>query len=260
MWEEPCLSGTRGSGTVFFSGCNLRCVFCQNAPLSRGLEGEDVTVGRLCELLLTLSDSGVHNINLVTPTHFTDLICEALSRVRDRLAVPVVWNSSGYELPETLEMTRGLVDIYLPDFKYVSPELAAKYSAAGDYAPVAAEALRFMHGMLGPVRLGEDGLMRSGVLVRHLCLPGCRRDSMAVLRLIADTVPVKEILLGLMAQYTPDFYTGEDKNLRRRITTFEYESVRDLALELGFDGYMQSPRSATSAFTPPFTGKLTVEL
>lgn len=259
-FEEPCLSGTRGSGTVFFSGCQMHCAFCQNRELSFDGIGEDISVGRLSELFLVLRDSGVHNINLVTPTHFTPLICEALAAVKPRLGIPVVWNSSGYELPETLEMTRGLADIYLPDFKYISPEIAAKYAACPDYAERATAALRKMYALAGPCARGEDGLLQRGVLVRHLCLPGCRQDSIAVLHRIAETVPADRILLGLMAQYTPSFYVGEEKTMRRRVTTFEYESVRKAALELGFEGYMQSPTAATEEFTPHFTEKLTVDL
>lgn len=269
MYEEPPISGTRGSGTVFFSGCSLSCLFCQNRELSRDCLGEDVTPAELASLFLRLRDAGVHNVNLVTPTHYTDRICEALAMVKGELGIPVVWNCGGYELPETLELTRGLVDIYMPDFKYVSPELAEKFSAAPDYADRAAEALRFMVELLGPVELDGDGLMTRGVLVRHLVLPGCRRDSIAVLRKIAETVPVSEILLGLMSQYTPDFYVpepargltaAEDRALSRRVTTYEYETVRAEALRLGFDGFMQSPHSATTAFTPHFTKKLTVDL
>lgn len=259
-FEEPCLSGTRGSGTVFFSGCQMHCAFCQNRELSFGGIGEEISAARLSELFLQLRDAGVHNINLVTPTHFTPQICEALAAVRPRLGIPVVWNSSGYELPGTLGLTRGLVDIYLPDFKYVSPEIAAKYSACPDYADRAAEALAYMFDMLGPCVRDAEGLLRRGVLVRHLCLPGCRKDSAAVLHRIADTVPTDKILLGLMAQYTPSFYVGEDKTMRRRVTTFEYESVRKTALALGFDGYMQSPTAATEEFTPHFTERLTVDL
>lgn len=269
LYEEPPISGTRGSGTVFFSGCSLSCVFCQNRELSRDCIGEDISPARLAGLFFRLRDAGVHNINLVTPTHYTDLICEALALAKPALGIPVVWNSGGYELPETLELTRGLVDIYLPDFKYVSPALSEKFSGAADYAAHAAEALKFMYGMLGPVCFGADGMMTRGVLVRHLVLPGCRRDSIDVLNTIAQTVPVSGILLGLMSQYTPDFYVpeparelsaAEDKALRRRVTTFEYETVRAEALRLGFDGFMQSPQAATTAFTPHFTEKLTVEL
>ncbi len=260
MWEEPCISGTRGSGTVFFSGCSLRCVFCQNAPLSRECRGEDVSTGRLAELFLEIQASGAHNVNLVTPTHFTDGICEALSTVRDRLLIPVVWNSSGYELPGTLAMTRGLVDIYMPDIKYSDPHLAEEFSSAPDYPEYALKSLSFMYGMLGPAVIGPDGLMKRGILVRHLVLPGCRHDSIDALRGIAAAVPPGDVILSLMAQYTPSFYGGGDGRLRRRVTTFEYESVREEALRLGFGGYMQSPCSATEGFTPAFTDTLTVDL
>lgn len=268
MYEEPSVSGKRGSGTVFFSGCSMGCVFCQNRELSRDCLGEDISPRRLAEIFLMLDASGVHNINLVTPTHYTDKICEALAMVKHRLTIPVAWNSSGYELPETIAMTEGLVDIYMPDFKYVSPELSEKFSDAPDYAEYAARSLAFMYKMLGdPVFDGNGadsgdprGLLKHGVLVRHLVLPGCRKDSIEVLRLVARTVPADKVLLGLMSQYTPDFYSGDVKDLRRRVTTFEYKSVRDEALRLGFDGYMQDPASATTAFTPAFTGKLTFDL
>ena len=259
MWEEPCISGSMGSGTVFFSGCSLGCVFCQNKPLSCDCIGEDVTAERLGKIFLDVQSSGAHNINLVTPTHFTDKIADALKLVRQRLEIPVVWNSSGYELPGTLSLLQGLVDIYMPDFKYISPELAVEYSSAPDYADYAAMSLKYMYDMLGPAEM-SGGLMKRGVLVRHLVLPGCRKDSIAVLEKIAETVPVGDIILGLMAQYTPDFYKGKHANLRRRVTTFEYESVRKRANELGFEGYMQSPMSATTGFTPEFTDKLKIEL
>jgi len=260
MWEEPCISGTEGSGTVFFSGCQMKCAFCQNRELSVDCIGEEITPEHLSEIFLEIQASGVHNINLVTPTHFTPLVCEAIAKVKTQLAIPVVWNSSGYELPETLEMTNGLVDVYMPDFKYISTELAERFSGCRDYAEYAAASLKYMYDVLGPYKKDENGMLRTGVLVRHLCLPGCRQDSIAVLEKIAETVPVKDILLGLMAQYTPSFYRGDDKNMKRKVTTFEYESVRDEALRLGFDGYMQSPTAACEGFTPHFTDTLTIDL
>ena len=183
-----------------------------------------------------------------------------LAAVKGKLHVPVVWNSGGYERPETLERLRGLVDIYMPDFKYISSELSLRYSGVRDYAERTAEAIAFMYKMLGRAEFDEGGLMRRGVLVRHLVLPACRRDSEAVLRRLAEIVPPADVVLGLMSQYTPSFYSGEEKNLRRRVTTFEYESVRKVALELGFEGYMQSPMSATAEFTPKFTNDLKIEL
>lgn len=260
FYEEPCISGSRGSGTVFFSGCVLSCVFCQNKPISRQGLGEDISVRRLSELFLELQSSGVHNVNLVTPTQYTAKICEALALVKGELKIPVVWNSGGYELPETLKLTRGLVDIYMPDFKYISSELSLRYSGASDYAECTADAIAFMYDTLGRAVFDDDAMMRKGLLVRHLVLPACRKDSEAVLRRLADIVPPKDIVLGLMSQYTPSFYGGEEKSLRRRVTSFEYEYVRGVALELGFEGYMQSPTSATAEFTPKFSNTLKIEL
>ena len=167
--EEPCISGTRGSGAVFFSGCNLRCVFCQNRTISRGERGKEITVAQLRDIFLRLRDEGVHNINLVTPSHYTRQIAEALSGLE--LGIPVVWNSSGYECVETLHMLDGLVQVYLPDLKYALPEPAARYSAAADYPQVARAAILEMYRQTGPFRLDEDGMLRRGVLIRHLILP-----------------------------------------------------------------------------------------
>ena len=259
-WEEPCISGSRGSGTFFFSGCSLKCVFCQNAALSRGCAGEDISEERLAGLFLRAQSAGVHNINLVTPTHFTPGIVRSLSRVRDRLEIPVVWNSSGYEKPETLESTRGLVDVFLPDFKYSSSETAKKLSGCPDYPETALRAIEKMYEIAGDPVMDEDGLIRSGVVVRHLCLPGRRKESVEALGMLASAVPVKGIILSLMSQYTPDFYSGEDKSLHRRLTTFEYESVVAEARRLGFSGYTQSRSSQDAAFTPGFTDRLQILL
>lgn len=258
-FEEPAICGKGGAGTVFFSGCNLRCVFCQNSAISRQSVGRELDAVGLSELFLEVAASGVDCLDLVTPTHFTPTVAEALSLVKEKLGIPVVWNSGGYESTSSLELLRGLVDVYLPDFKYVSPGIAASYSSAPDYADRALEALAFMYGMLGAARF-EGERMRRGIIVRHLVLPGCRSDSMAVLHRIAKAVPVGEIRLSLMSQYTPDFYAGDEKNLRRRLTTFEYESVRAEALALGFEGYMQAPSSASSDYTPKFGREFCVDL
>ncbi len=258
-FEEPAICAAGGAGTVFFSGCNLRCVFCQNSEISREAVGKEFNVNELADLFLNVAASGVDCLDLVTPTHFTPTVAQALALVKDRLTLPVVWNSGGYESRESLSLLRGLVDIYLPDFKYACPEISAKYSCAPDYADRAAEALAFMYEMLGAVAF-EGDMMRSGIIVRHLVLPGCRTDSAAVLKRIADTVPVKDIRLSLMSQYTPDFYLGDEKNLRRRLTTFEYESVRAEALSLGFEGYMQAPSSASADYTPKFGRTFSVDL
>ena len=256
MWEEPPISGTRGSGTVFFTGCNLRCVFCQNRTISREGVGYSVTEDELVHKILDLQEQGVHNINLVTPTHYTEQLARVLETVKPRLQIPVVWNSSGYESVEALRMVEGLVDIYLPDFKYLSPELAAFYSAAPDYPDRATEAVQEMYRQVGKVTFDHDGLMTRGMILRHLVLPGCRADSMAVLRHIAAILPSADIRVSVMRQYTPDFAMDcPHKNLHRRLTDFEYTSVLDEADRLGLEGYSQGKEAADKAFTPDFEGK-----
>lgn len=252
MWEEPPISGTRGSGTVFFSGCNLRCVFCQNRTISREGVGHPVTEDELITKMLDLQEQGVHNVNLVTPTHYTAQLARLLEKLKPRLHIPVVWNSSGYESVEALRMVDGLVDIYLPDFKYMSPELAASYSAAPDYADRATEAVLEMYRQVGKYR-ESNGLAEKGVIIRHLVLPGCRADSMAVLRHIADILPADDIRISVMRQYTPDFAMDcPHKNLHRRVTDFEYTSVLDETARLGLEGYSQGKDAASKAFTPDF--------
>ncbi len=257
--EEPCISGSEGSGTVFFSGCSLKCVFCQNKAISRDCLGTEVSDDRLCELLLRLARSGVHNVNLVTPTHYTERLAHILKAVKPHLGVPVVWNSGGYESPDVLRLVADCVDVYLPDFKYASPELSAKYSAVPDYAARASEAIKYMFDVLGEFRTDKSGIAERGVLIRHLVLPGCRHDSINVMRTIADILPTDKIKISLMSQYTPEFYRGDERALRRKVTSFEYNSVLAEAQRLGLDGYMQAPSSATSELTPSFTDELTFE-
>ena len=253
-YEEPCLSGTRGSGTIFFSGCSLGCVFCQNREISRTPVGRDMDRSALAEAMLALQDRGAHNINLVTASHFADRVAEALSDVKPRLHIPVVYNSSGYERVETLKLLEGLVDVYLPDFKYASGELAARYSSAPDYPAVAAAAVAEMHRQTGAFVLDGEGMAQRGTMVRLLVLPSHRADAMAVLRLLAKTVPPEEIRLSLMSQYTPDFALDTPyTSLHRRVTRFEYESVVEEALRLGFDGYCQEKKAASAAYTPNFS-------
>ncbi|MBO5326515.1 MAG: radical SAM protein [Clostridia bacterium] len=253
-FEEPPISGTRGSGTVFFVGCSLRCVYCQNSAIRSPDAGKLFSTKELGELFLALQKEGAHNINLVTPTHYADRIAEALSAVRERLSIPVVYNCGGYERVETLRRLEGLVDIYLPDFKYSSATLSGEYSAAPDYSEVATAALAEMLRQTGEVRFDGAGLMTRGVMVRHLVLPGSRKDSMAVLDLIAKTLPVSKIRLSLMRQYTPDFAPrSAPKCLQRRVTSFEYDSVMAHARFLGFEGYFQTGESVGTAFTPDFS-------
>lgn len=254
MWEEPPISGVRGSGTIFFCGCNLKCVFCQNRVISSGGGvRRELNADELSELMLELEAAGAHNINLVTPTHFSNSIALSLEQVRHKLKIPIVYNSSGYESLDALKRLDGLVDIYLPDFKYASPDLAKKYSSAPDYPEVALAAVSEMFRQVGECLFDDGGLMKKGLIVRHLVLPACRRDSMNVLSLIADTLPVKSVRLSLMSQYTPEFaLTCEYKNLHRKLTSFEYNSVLAHAESLGFDGYFQALSSASSQYTPNF--------
>ncbi len=252
LWEEPPISGTNGSGTVFFTGCNLRCVFCQNRAISREGVGKPMTDGELTYAILRLQEQGVHNINLVTPTHYTARLARLLETVKPRLHIPVVWNSGGYESVESLRLLEGLVDMYLPDFKYISPALSSDYSAAPDYADRATEAVTEMYRQTGAYQ-EQNGLAVRGLIVRHLVLPGCRADSIAVMRHLANLLPVESIRVSIMRQYTPDFATDcPYKNLHRRVTDFEYNSVLDEAARLGLQGFSQSKEAATKAYTPDF--------
>ena len=253
-FEEPPISGTRGSGTVFFCGCSLRCEFCQNRKISRAhAEGQTLTPEALAELFFDLEREGAHNINLVTPTHFADGVREALLLAKPLLSIPVVYNTSGYERVEVLRSLEGLVDVYLPDFKYSSPELAKKYSAAPDYAEVAEAALLEMFRQTGRYELSAEGLLTRGVMVRHLVLPAARKDSIAVLDRLAALLPPEDFLLSLMSQYTPEFaMDSPHRELHRRLTSFEYDSVLAHAERLGFDGFMQGRTSSTTIYTPEF--------
>ncbi len=256
LWEEPIISGTNGSGAIFFSGCSLRCVFCQNKNISQGALGRIITDAELEKIIFELCEAGVHNINLVTASHYTTRLVPLLKRIKPSLSLPIVWNSSGYEKIETLRALDGLVDIYLPDFKYFDSELSTKYSAAPDYFSVVCEALREMHRQVGACVLGDDEMLKKGMIVRHLVLPSHRHDSMRVLEELAALLPPDEIYLSLMSQYTPEFaLDSEYKNLHRRITKFEYESVLARASELGFEGFSQDKTAATSDFTPEFLEK-----
>ena len=256
LWEEPIISGKRGSGTIFFAGCNLRCVFCQNYEVSHGGKGREITTRELGDRMLSLQQQGAHNINLVTPSHYVDQIVEALQRVRSKQYIPVIYTCGGYESVEAIDSLRGLVDVYMPDMKYFSPVLSRDYSGAADYFKVARAALIRMVEQVGEPVLSEKGMLVRGVLVRHLVLPGCRKDSIALLGALAEAVPPEKILLSLMSQYTPEFVPDDCiyENLKRRITSLEYESVVSEMQRLGFDGFIQSRTSATADYTPKFEG------
>lgn len=250
--EEPCVSGTRGSGAVFFSGCNLRCVFCQNREISRKSTGDTLTVPALRDMLLRLRDTGVHNINLVTGSHFVRPIAEALSRLE--LGIPVVWNSSGYESVETLKMLEGLVQVYMPDFKYWKSEPAKRYSAAGDYPETAKAAIREMFRQRGAYVLDESGLLRSGLLIRHLILPGQELTAMDVMDFAAEEFPAGSILFSLMSQYTPMPGLERFPELQNRISKETNDNLIAYMRRLGLEGFCQEPEAATEEMIPAFDG------
>lgn len=256
MWEEPCISGKEGSGAVFFSGCSLGCKFCQNGQISRGQTGKKVTADRLADIFLELQQQKANNINLVTAGHFLPQVAEAIEKSRNRgLQIPVVYNSSGYEKSEMLKLLEGLVDIYLPDFKYMDPELAEKYSYARDYPEVAKEALKEMVRQAGTPEFDRKGIMKKGVIVRHLLLPGHVKDSRRVLEYLLSTYG-KEIYISLMNQYTPMPAMKDDPRLSRKVTDREYQRLIDYGIQLGLEnGFIQEGETAKESFIPEFNGE-----
>ena len=247
LWEEPPLSGTRGSGTVFFSGCTLRCCYCQNREISAGGFGRAVTTGRLREIFEELIAQGAHNINLVTPTHFLPWILPALE---PKLPVPVVYNCGGYESVETLRLLEGKADVYLPDLKYADAALAARLSAAPDYFPAATAAIREMFRQTGPYVM-EDGLLKRGVMIRHLVLPGQPDNTRRCIDWVAETFSPGQVLFSLMSQYTPQ--PGSEGPLGRHVTAGEYRSAVAYMKNCGItDGFTQERTAAREEYTPPF--------
>lgn len=253
FWEEPCISGKNGSGTVFFSGCPLKCCFCQNHKISARNFGREISPERLAEIFLELQAQNAHNINLVSPTQYVPQLLRALDRVKHRLFIPVVYNTGGYERVETLRLLEGYVDIYLPDVKYKDSALSARYSGASDYFERASQAALEMFRQTGAVDFDEGGMLRRGVILRHMMLPTHRRDSMEILRWIAESFPKDAVRISLMSQYTPFHKSGEHPEINRRVSTFEYNAAVDCALRLGLCGYMQEKSSAKEEYTPDFS-------
>ena len=255
LWEEPCLVGEKGAGTVFFSYCSLQCCFCQNHEISHGGQGIEVTDERLAEIFLEQQQRGAATLDLVTPTHYVPQILHALELAREQgFCLPVVYNSNAYETVETIEALRGSVDIFLPDLKYLEEQGAREYSGAPDYFAAASAAIAKMVELAGTPVFDAAGRMKSGVLVRHLVLPGHRRESMRILDWLWEQFGSR-IYISLMNQYTPMYKASEHKEINRRLTTFEYESVTDHALELGIEQcYIQEGKTASEKFVPCFDG------
>ena len=253
QWEEPCLIGENGAGTIFFSNCNLRCCFCQNHQISQEGAGIEVDINRLSEIFIEQQARGAANIDLVTPTHYVPQIIEALKIAKTKgLNLPILYNSNGYENVETIELLRNYVNIFLPDLKYFDDKAAVKYSNAPNYFETASKAILKMFDIVDKVEFDENGQMKRGIIVRHLILPSQRRDSMKIVEWLYKTFG-DDIYISLMNQYTPMFKSTQYKELNRRLTTFEYDSVINYALELGVKKcYMQIGKTASESFVPKF--------
>ena len=250
FWEEPCISGEKGSGTIFFSGCNLRCVFCQNQQISQDGFGKEISVEQLRALYWKLIDQGAENINLVTPTHFLGAVAASLW---PKLPVPVVYNCGGYEKVESLRRLEGLVDIYLPDLKYLDSASAARYSLAPDYPQIAIKAIEEMYRQVGDCQMDENGMLQKGLLVRHLVLPGSLENSRAVLDWMEDFARDKDVLFSLMSQYTPVTDLSAYPEINRRLWESEYEEMLEqLEQEQNIAGFVQELSSAREEYIPSF--------
>ena len=250
MWEEPPISGTRGSGTIFFSGCSLGCVFCQNEKISHRDFGKGVTLERLAEICDELTAQGAHNINFVNPTHYAHTVRALLEA--HPLSVPAVWNSGGYDKVETLKGLEGLVDVYLPDLKYLDPAAAGRYSAAADYPETARAAIREMVRQTGPCQFDGDGLLKKGVIIRHLILPGQVNQAKAVMDWVAGEFAPGTVLFSLMSQYTPWGDLSSCPELDRRLRPGEMRAAQEYMENLGLAGFTQERTSAKEEYTPPF--------
>ncbi len=250
-WEEPCISGEKGTGAIFFSGCSLKCCFCQNYSISHENKGTEITVGRLVEIIQELENKGVHTIDFVNPTHFAHIVIDALRMYKPK--IPVVYNSSGYDNVETLKQLEGLVDVYLPDLKYFSSEKSKQYANCSDYFEQASKAILEMHRQQGKTEF-KDGIIQKGIIIRHLVLPANVAESKNILLWIKNNLP-NDTYVSLMSQYTPYGNVKKFKELNRRLTTAEYEKVVDYFFEIGLvNGFMQERSSAEEVFIPDFNG------
>ena len=253
MWEEPCISGEKGSGTVFFSGCNMKCVFCQNKDISTGGFGKEITVERLADIFVELQKKGALNINLVTPTHYTLQIIEAVKQARKKgLTLPIVYNTSSYENTETIGLLKDTVDIWLPDFKYTDNAAAQRYSKSADYVEKAKDAIDEMVKQQPECIFDDEGIIQKGVIVRHLVLPGQIQAAKDAVRYLYEKYG-DSIFVSIMSQYTPCTDLGDYPEINRKITQEEYDRVVDYAVDIGLEnGFLQEGESASESFIPPF--------
>lgn len=253
MWEEPCISHKNGSGTIFFAGCNMGCVYCQNHEISCGLSGKDVDIDTFCNEILKLQDMGAENINFVTPTHYADKIIIALDRIKHKLDIPVVYNTSGYEKIETLKRLCGYIDIYLPDLKYYSPFVSEKYSFCRDYYETAVSAIGEMIKQTGKPMLRDDGKMMRGTIIRHLVLPSLYKDSLLIFDELEKRIDASMCAVSVMCQYFPSHKAGEYPEINRKTTTLEYMKVAQRVRQMNFAlGFMQDKSSAKEEYVPKF--------
>ena len=251
MYEEPCISGTNGSGTIFFSNCNLSCKFCQNYEISQLGKGYEITIEELASIMVKQQEAGVHNINLVTPTMYAYQIIEAIKIARKNgLNIPIIYNSNGYENVETIKALKGYIDVYLPDLKYYSNEIAVKYSKAPNYFEIASKAILEMVSQVGEPIFDEDGMIKKGVMIRHLVLPNHIQNSKNVLKWIKENIP-EEIYIDVMAQYFPTYKAKEDELINRKLTKREYKEIENYFYLLDFkNGYMQELGEHEEEYVP----------
>jgi putative pyruvate formate lyase activating enzyme len=252
-WEEPCISGTRGSGTVFFSDCSLKCVYCQNHTISQGKSGKVISISRLSDIFLELEAQGAHNINLVTPTHYVYHIMEAIDLSKAKgLSLPIVYNSSGYDNASIIKELKGYIDVYLPDIKYFDDKYASQYSNAPGYFNYASEAVKEMLSQVGQVYFDDEGIIEKGVIIRHLMLPGLLFDSKKIIDFIFSTFG-HSVYISIMNQFTPMYQVKEYRNLNRTLNPLHYDCLIDYALSLGIkNAYIQESGTCTESFIPDF--------
>ena len=257
MWEEPCISGDNGSGTIFFTGCNLKCIFCQNREISTKLIGQEITIEEFSNICLNLEKQGAHNINLVTPTHFVPLIVAGLKLAKEKgLSIPIIYNTSSYENIETIKMLNGVIDIYLPDLKYFDEEYAIKYSHAPNYFNIATDAITEMYKQVGKPVFDENGIMTKGVIVRHMMMPNLKEDTKKILAYLYKTYQ-DNIYISIMNQYTPIKHFERYKELNNKVSNNDYDEIINYALDLGIKkAFIQEGDTAVDSFIPNFLNQV----